>query len=98
MTRIRAWFVRLPNWLRAGIVTGTFTALPGFMAATLDVVNDFASWAAGETVQLPDLAAWRAAAVSVVAGAITGGLNAAYRLWQERTNRGTPPVYPPRTA
>lgn len=98
MTRIRAWFHRLPNWLRAGVATGTFVAIPGFVAALLDVVNDIASWAAGETLQLPDLSTLRTAAVAVVAGGISGGLNAAFRLWQERTGRGTPPVYPTRPA
>lgn len=97
MNAIRRWFDRLPNWLRAGVATGTFVAVPGFAAALLDVVNDIASWAAGETLELPDLSTLRTAAVAVVAGGITGGLNAAFRYWQERTNRGTPPVYPSRT-
>lgn len=96
MTRILGWLDRLPNWLRAGVVTGTWVALPGFIAATLDVVNDIASWLAGTTVELPNLAAWRAAAVAVGAGAISGGLNAAYRYVQERLRRGNPPVYPTR--
>lgn len=94
MTRI---LDRLPSWLRAGVVTGAFVAIPGFIATLLDVVNDIASWAAGETLALPDLSALRAAAVAVVAGGIAGGLNAAYRYVQERMDKGNPPVYPSRS-
>lgn len=95
MTRPRL-LDRLPSWLRAGVVTGTFVAVPGFLAALLDVVGDIASWAAGETLHLPDLSTLRAAAVALVAGAITGALNAAYRWAQERAGRGNPPIYPSR--
>lgn len=104
MTRLLGWLDHLPSWLRAGVVTGTFVAVPGFIASMVDVVNDVASWAAGTSVDLPDLSALRAAAVAVVAGAITGGLNAAYRWAQEVLARrrgepvGNPPIYPSRKA
>ena len=97
MTRIARWLDRLPNWLRAGVVTGAFVTIPGFIATLLDVVNDVASWAAGTSVDLPDLSALRAAAVAVVAGGIAGGLNSLYRYVQERAGKGNPPVYPSRT-
>lgn len=94
MSILLRWLDRLPSWLRAGVVTGTFVAVPGLIAALLDVVDEVASWAAGETLALPDLSTLRSAAVAVVAGAISGALNAAYRFAQERLNRGNPPIYP----
>lgn len=96
MTIFLRWLDRLPSWLRAGVVTGAFVAIPGFLATLTDIVSDIASWAAGEDVPFPDLSTLRAAAVAVVAGAITGGLNALYRWVQERLGRGNPPVYPTR--
>ena len=86
--------MKLPNWLRAGLMTGAFVAVPGLLAALIDVVDDVASWAAGESLNLPDLSTVRSAFVAVVAGAIAGGLNAAWRYVQERRGLGTPPVYP----
>ena len=62
--------MKLPNWLRAGLMTGAFIAVPGLIAALIDVVDDVASWAAGESLNLPDLSTVRSAFVAVVAGAI----------------------------
>jgi hypothetical protein len=87
------WLDRLPNWLRAGVITGFFTAAPGFVASVTDWLDDFFSWAAGEPVEFPDLSVLRVAAVSLIAGCVTGGLNAIARWVQERRNTGKPPVY-----
>jgi hypothetical protein len=84
---------RLPNWLRAGVVTSVFVALPVFILSLTDWITEVAAWAAGENVAFPDISALRSAAVALVFAAISGGLNAAYRYFQERTNTGTVPVY-----
>lgn len=84
---------RLPNWLRAGVVTSVFVALPVFLLSLSDWLADVAEWAAGENVEFPDISTLRSAAVALVFAAISGGLNAAYRWAQERTNTGTVPVY-----
>lgn len=95
MTRILfGWLDRLPNWLRAGIVTGTLTAILGSAAAILAWLEAFFEWAAGEPVAFPDLSILRAAAVGIAAGAVLGGFNAIFRWVQEHLGRGNPPIYP----
>ena len=85
---------RLPNWLRAGVVTGTFVALPTFLTTLIGWANDLAAYATDPTLPPPDLSIVRGAVVSLALGAVTGGLNAAYRWAQERSGKGLPPVYP----
>jgi hypothetical protein len=97
MTRILGWLDRLPNWLRAGVVTGTFTAVLTSGASVLTWLEEFFAWAAGEPVAFPDLSVLRSAVVGVAAGGVIGGANAAFRWVQERMRRGNPPVYPTRT-
>lgn len=85
---------KLPNWLRAGVVTATFVALPGFIGAVTSWSELFFAWLAGDQAAFPDLSALRSAAVTLGAAVVAGGLNAAYRWAQERAGRGRPPVYP----
>ena len=97
MTRIARWLDRLPNWLRAGVVSGTFTAVLTSGASVLTWLEDFFAWAAGAPVAFPDLSVLRSAVVGIAAGGVIGGANAAYRYVQERMGSGNPPVYPSRT-
>lgn len=83
-------FNKLPDWLRAGVVTSLFVALPTFILSVTNWIEEVASWASDETVGFPDVSTLRSAAVAVVFAAISGGLNAAYRYVQERS--GNNPV------
>ena len=85
---------RLPNWLRAGLATAFFVAVPGFLLSLLGWLEELAEWAAGDAVHFPDVSALRRAAVALVFAMVLGGVNAAVRWLQERTNVGTTPVYP----
>ena len=86
--------MRLPNWLRAGVATAFFVAVPGFLLSMVGWLQDLASWAAGDTVEFPDPSVVRKAAVALVLAVVLGAINAAVRYVQERTGKGTTPVYP----
>jgi len=92
------WLDRLPSWLRAGVSTAFFVAVPGFLLSLAGWLGDLAEWAAGDEVDFPDISAVRRAAVALVLAVILGGINAAVRWVQERTGSGNPPVYPTRRA
>ena len=94
MTRMLSWLDRLPNWLRAGVATAFFIAVPGFLLSLVGWLEEVAEWAAGEPVAFPDLSALRRAAVALVLAVVIGGINAAVRWAQERARVGTTPVYP----
>lgn len=97
MTVLLRWLDRLPNWLRAGVITGTLTATLTSGAAVLAWLEGFFEWAAGEPVAFPDLSVLRSAVVGIAAGAVLGAGNAIFRWVQERMGKGNPPVYPSRT-
>ena len=88
---------RLPNWLRAGIATAFFSAVVPFLLSLLSWLEEVAEWAAGEPVSFPDISVVRQAAVALVLAVIVGGVNAAVRYVQEKSNVGTTPVYPTRS-
>jgi putative exporter of polyketide antibiotics len=85
---------RLPNWLRAGLATSFFVAVPGFLLSLAGWLEDLAEWAAGDNLPFPDLSALRQASVALVLAVVLGAINAAVRYVQERANVGTTPVYP----
>ena len=87
---------RLPNWLRAGVATAFFVAVPGFLLSLLGWLEELAEWAAGDAVAFPDLSVLRRAAVALVFAVVLGGVNSAVRYVQERYGRGVTPVYPSR--
>lgn len=85
---------RLPNWLRAGVMTTFFAAVIPFLLAVIGWLEEVAEWAAGERLDFPDISVLRTAAVSLVIAVLIGAGNAAVRWFQERANVGTTPVYP----
>ena len=91
-------YMRLPNWLRAGLATAFFVAVPGFLLSLVGWLEEVAEWAAGDSLTFPDLSALRKAAVALVLAVILGGINAAVRWAQERAQIGNPPIYPSRAA
>ena len=88
---------RIPNWLRAGLATSFFVAVPGFLLSLVGWLEDLAEWAAGDNLPFPDLSALRQAAVALVLAVVLGAINAAVRWAQEKSNVGTTPVYPTRS-
>ena len=85
---------RLPNWLRAGLVTSFYGAVVPFLLSLLSWLEEVAEWAAGEPVAFPDISLLRQAFVALVLAVIVGAVNAFVRWVQERKNLGSPPVYP----
>jgi hypothetical protein len=85
---------RLPNWLRAGVMTAFYAAVVPFCLSLLSWLEEVAEWAAGEPVSFPDISVIRRAFVALVIAVLAGGVNAAVRYVQERNNLGSPPVYP----
>lgn len=88
---------RLPNWLRAGVTTAFFIAVPGFLLSVMGWLEDLFEWAAGDAVAFPDLSVLRRAFVALIAALVFGGLNALFRWAQEKAGTGNPPVYPTRS-
>ena len=86
--------MKLPNWLRAGIATAFFVAVPGFILSLTNWLGDFAEWLAGEDVSFPDISALRSATVAFGFAILFGAINSLVRYLQERGNVGTAPVYP----
>ena len=89
---------KLPNWLRAGVVTAFYTAVVPFLLSMLGWLNDLAEWAGGEGVDFPDLSVVRQAAVALALAVVVGAINAAVRYVQEKRNLGVPPTYPSKPA
>ena len=85
---------RLPNWLRAGVMTAFWAAVVPFTLSLLSWLEEVAEWAAGEPVEFPDISVVRRAFVALVIACIAGAANAFARYVQERKNLGSPPVYP----
>lgn len=104
MTRLLRWLDHLPSWLRSGVVTGTVTAFVTASASILTWLEDFFEWAAGAPgVNFPDVGVLRSVVVGIAAGAVFGGVNAAFRGAQEWLRRrghtvGNPPIYPSKAA
>lgn len=95
MTRLLRWLDHLPNWLRAGVVTGFWAAALPFVAAATSWLEDFFQWASGEPgVHFPDISVLRSATVGLASGAFIGGANAIFRYVQQRRGSGNPPAYP----
>lgn len=88
---------RIPNWLRAGVATTFFVAVPGFLLSLAGWLGDLAEWAAGDSLVFPDISPLRRAGVALVLAVALGAINAAVRYVQERSGAGAPPVYPTQT-
>lgn len=87
---------RLPDWARAGVMTGVFVFITGVGATLAGWINDVANWAtAGGTTPFPDPSVVRGAVLSAGAAAATALVNAVIRAIQERLGIGFTPDYTP---
>lgn len=87
--------MKIPDWARAGLMTGVFVFVSGVAATLVGWLNDVASWAdASGGTPFPDPSVLRGALASAAAAALTGALNAAVRAVQARFTIGSPPLYP----
>ena len=87
---------RLPDWLRAGVMTGVFVFVTGLAATLVGWINDVADWANGAgSTPFPDPSVVRGALVSAGVAAATALVNAVIRAVQERMGLGFTPDYTP---
>lgn len=80
MTRLKAAWRKLPNWAKAGINTGTQSAVGTFVFTALGWLHDVQRWfGAVDHGTFPAVEPVGKAAVSVVLGALIGLGTAVYR-------------------
>jgi hypothetical protein len=84
---------KLPNWLRAGVVTSFFTAFGTFVTVFLGWLADVQKWV-DSGGSFPSPSALGSAVVSIVIAVVAGGMNAFVRYAQEQGwMGGSPPSY-----
>lgn len=86
----------LPDWAKAGVMTGVFVFITGVAATLVGWINDVADWAnGGAQTPFPDPSVVRGALVSAAVAAATALVNAVIRAIQERMGLGLTPDYTP---
>lgn len=87
---------RIPNELRAGLVTAAFTFVGLFAMSGIGWLGDVAEWAnTGGEVAFPSVSVLAYGAASAATAALSGALNALYRWAQTKVGAGSVPVYEP---
>lgn len=79
MSKIKTWFLALPNNVRAGINTAWQSALGSFLLALLGFLADVQQWLGDTEGTFPAVTPLGKAAGSILVGLAVGALTAVFR-------------------